>query len=106
MTNSTDSKYQIETLKQLDKQTLGIVWKDGHTSRLAVRLLRLKCPCAQCVDEMTGVVLLKDAQVPMDISPTNIEPVGLYALRFRWSDGHNTGIYTFEKLRDLDQELS
>lgn len=105
MTNSNDLKYQIETLKQLDKQTLSIAWKDGHESRLAVRVLRLKCPCAQCIDEMTGEVLLKDEQVAADICPINIEPVGHYALRFRWSDGHDTGIYTFERIRALDQEL-
>jgi len=104
MTNVDHSKYQVETLKQLDKTTLGIRWKDGHQSRLPVRLLRLKCPCAKCVDEMTGKLLLKEGQVPADVRPMKIEAVGHYALRFRWSDGHDTGIYTFETLRALEQK--
>ena len=102
MTNVDHSKYQVETLEQLDKATLGIRWKDGHQSRLSVRLLRLKCPCAKCVDEMTGKLLLKEGQVPADVRPMKIETVGHYALRFRWSDGHDTGIYTFEFLRTLE----
>jgi DUF971 family protein len=98
------NQYQVESLKQIDKTTLGITFKDGHQSRLPVRLLRLKCPCAKCIDEMTGEVLIKEGQVPADVRPIKIEPVGRYALRFRWSDGHDTGIYTFESLRALEQK--
>ena len=93
--------FLIQGLKQLDKTTLGVTWHDGGQSRLPVRLLRLKCPCAQCVDEMTGKVILQEEQVPADIQPIKIEPVGHYALRFHWNDGHDTGIYTFKLLRSL-----
>ena len=103
MINAENSKYQVEALKQLDDQTLGITWKDGQQCQIAVRQIRLYCPCAQCVDEMTGKVLLKDEQVPADIRPIKIEPVGHYALRFLWSDGHDTGLYTFERLRELGE---
>ena len=93
---------QVESLEQIDKTTLGITWKDGHQSQWRVRELRLKCPCAMCVDEMTGKVLLKEENVPADVRPMKIEPVGRYGLRIRWSDNHDTGIYTFEALRALE----
>lgn len=106
MSPSAKSSHKIQSLKQLDKTTLGITWHDDHQSRLPVRLLRLKCPCARCVDEMTGKVILKDEHVPKDVRPIKIEPVGHYALRILWSDGHDTGIYTFEVLRRLGEARS
>ena len=63
------------------------------------RALRLACPCAECVEEMTGQPLLDASRVPMDIKPLQLELVGSYALRVRWSDGHATGLFTWETLR-------
>jgi ATP-binding protein involved in chromosome partitioning len=63
--------------------------------------LRLACPCAMCIDEMTGRPLLQPASVPTDIRPLSIALVGTYGLRIAWSDGHGTGIYTFDRLREL-----
>lgn len=50
---------------------------------------------------MAGQLRLREASSSPDVSPLAIEPVGRYALRFQWSDGHATGIYTFEYLREL-----
>ena len=50
---------------------------------------------------MTGQQRLREASISPEVSPLAIDPVGRYALRFRWSDGHSTGIYTFEHLREL-----
>ena len=86
-------------LKQLGPSQLGIVWNDGHESVYEVRTLRLDCHCAQCIDEWTHEKVLKDESVPSDVRPRKIESVGRYALKIDWSDGHNTGIYTFEQLR-------
>ena len=61
----------------------------------------MNCPCAGCVDEMTGVRMLTEAMVPEGVYPLAIEYVGRYALQFYWSDGHSTGIYSFELLRRL-----
>ena len=73
----------------------------GHVGRFDARGLRLACPCAGCVDEMTGRPLLDPASVPLEVGAAAIEPVGAYGLRFRWSDGHETGIYSFRYLREL-----
>lgn len=48
---------------------------------------------------MTGVPLLDASRVPDDIRPLQLELVGSYALRVRWSDGHATGLFTWEALR-------
>lgn len=64
------------------------------------RALRLACPCAECVEEMSGRALLDPSRVPADVRPVSIQLVGTYGIRVRWSDGHDTGIYTFERLRE------
>jgi DUF971 family protein len=71
----------------------------GHSWLYPARELRLACPCAGCVEEMTGRGLLNPATVAADVRPESLELVGSYGLRIRWSDGHDTGIYTFEQLR-------
>ncbi|MFQ5698979.1 MAG: DUF971 domain-containing protein [Myxococcota bacterium] len=83
---------------------LQIEWADGTCHRYPVRALRLACPCARCVEEMTGRPLLREEDVPADVRPIRITPVGLYAIAIQWSDGHDTGIYTFEWLRTLGQQ--
>lgn len=76
-------------------------WKDGHDSLYTGYALRLGCGCAQCVDELSGQKRLREESISRDVRPLAIEPVGRYALRFRWTDGHSTGIYPFEHLRAL-----
>ena len=80
-----------------------IEWLDGHESYLNVRMLRLACPCASCVDEWSGERILQSDKIPNDIHPVRIESVGRYAIQISWSDGHETGIYPFRQLRKLDQ---
>ena len=84
-----------------DDARLQIQWRDGRTSEFWPRDLRLLCPCAGCVDELTGVRTLRAEAVDEEVYPTAIHYVGRYALQFVWSDGHSTGIYTFEYLRGL-----
>jgi len=77
---------------------IGIVWDDGQESYHRGYDLRCACPCAKCVDEVTGEKLLRDERVPRDIRALEFHPVGNYGISIRWSDGHDTGIYTFEFL--------
>lgn len=86
-----------------DEAALMIRWADGHESVFRPHFLRVNCPCAGCVDEMTGVRMLKPEMIPSGIYPLAIEYVGRYALQFRWSDGHSTGLYSFELLRGLSE---
>lgn len=84
-----------------DGTMLRIRWHDGHESQYTPWELRLACPCAGCVDEMTGKRMLRPETMDPGVHPVEITYVGRYALRFRWSDGHDTGIYPFEFLRRL-----
>ena len=88
-----------------DGTRLRIRWKDGVTSELEPWFLRTRCPCAGCVDEMTGIRTLQPGSVAPDIYPQAIHYVGRYALQFMWSDGHSTGLYPFELLRRLAEEV-
>jgi DUF971 family protein len=82
-------------------ETITIRWSDQHISRYAARDLRLACRCAGCVDEWTHQSLIKADLVPVTLKPKSIEVMGNYALHFDWSDGHNTGIYTYDFLREV-----
>lgn len=86
-----------------DGTRLAIQWQDGAAHEFVPRDLRLVCPCAGCVEEMTGRRILVAEMVPEDVHPTAIHYVGRYALQFIWSDGHSTGIYPYEYLRRLGE---
>ncbi len=84
-----------------DGGALILRWADGAEQRLADRDLRLACQCAQCRDEMSGARLLQPGNVPLDLAITRVWSVGNYALGMAFSDGHDTGIYTFKALRAM-----
>ena len=88
---------------EIQEQAIVILWDDGHRSPYPHRFLRLRCPCASCVDEMTGRPRLDPDTVPQDVSALDQMQVGNYALQFLWSDAHYTGIYPFDVLRRLCQ---
>ncbi len=92
---------RADVLVTIEGRDLRIEWPDGQKSHFPGRFLRLECRCAYCSDELTGKNILREDQVPEDVSPLGIDPVGRYGIRIRWSDGHATGIYTFERLRQL-----
>ena len=78
-----------------------ITWPDGRTDRLPFHTVRCACPCAVCVSELTGQRLLDPANISQEIQPTAVELAGNYALKVRWSDGHDTGLFSWPHLRRL-----
>ena len=80
---------------------LEITWGDEAPRRHDVRQLRCECTCAGCVDEMTGVRTLDVAAVPQTVGITKMELVGNYAVKFVFSDGHDTGIYSWNRLYQM-----
>lgn len=88
-------------IRRVEDRELHVVWADGHRSIYPNKYLRQHCACAGCVHEWTGERLLDPRTVPDDIRALEISLVGRYAVQFRWSDGHATGIYPFERLRAL-----
>ena len=93
-------------LMRRDPRTLSLLWQDGHRDDLDVRDLRLACRCALCVEEMSGRKLLDPQTVRADVSPRQITSIGHYAIQFDWNDGHNSGIYAFNDLRDLGERAA
>ena len=90
-----------KSINVTEADELEIVWKDDAVSRYTPRQLRLACPCAQCVEEWSGNNLLDPDSVPENILLLNTDLVGRYALTFKWSDFHETGIFSFDLLRSL-----
>ena len=84
-------------------------WGDGLESYINLKILREKCPCADCEGEkdVFGNIYKGDTK-PMNENSfllKGIQPVGYYALRPFWNDGHHSGIYSFEFLRTLCENL-
>lgn len=80
---------------------LQITWPDGRVVCYPFKGIRIACACASCVDEFTGKRLLDPASIPDDIGIESMALVGAYAVRIRWTDGHDTGLYTWERLRSI-----
>jgi DUF971 family protein len=102
---------QPTKLELIEGPRLRITWSDGQVCDYAVRELREKCPCATCREKRNApppsplqlpIISAAEAQ-PLRI--TAMKPVGNYAYSIDFSDGHNTGIYTLESLREMGQEV-
>ncbi len=93
-------QYEAEKIEN-QETTINFEWKDGSKSSLDVFSLRTQCPCAVCVDENSGKRILKAEQVPLTIKALSLKPVGRYGISIHFSDGHNTGIFTFERLKAI-----
>jgi DUF971 family protein len=86
------------------EQVLEVTWPDGRVDRFGYRSLRGQCPCASCRDEWTGERILKEDSIRPDIKLEAMQPVGTYAVQLGWNDGHSSGLYTWELLRNLGGE--
>ncbi len=96
-------------VKKTEGTGVEIDWKDGHKSTWNFRWLRDACPCATCHEEREksgrspgepkpkAPVLLAMYEAPP--RPLEVTPVGNYAIRFKWNDGHESGLYSFDYLR-------
>ena len=86
----------------LDKTEVRFVWDEGDEQVVSARALRLLCTCAHCQSEATGERILDASSVPDDVSVTHMELTGNYGVNIHFSDGHTTGIYRFQLIRELD----
>jgi DUF971 family protein len=99
-------------LELAGEHRLRITWNDEQVREYTVRELRDACPCATCREKRNAppasplqlpIISAAEAQ-PLRI--TAMKPVGNYAYSIEFSDGHNTGIYTLETLRQMGQEVA
>ncbi|MGA0034276.1 MAG: gamma-butyrobetaine hydroxylase-like domain-containing protein [Burkholderiales bacterium] len=91
------------TLHQASR-LLEISFADGKTFRLPCEFLRVFSPSAEVRGHGPGQEVLQTGK--RDVGITAVEPVGQYAIQLRFSDGHDTGIYSWDLLYDygLQQE--
>jgi DUF971 family protein len=93
-------------LKKEGEDRLVIEWNDGHRGEYLWTHLRKECPCAGCKEARLQPAdpfrILKPSEVE-PLKAVSISPIGYYAYKIAWSDGHDTGLYTLEHLRELCQ---
>jgi DUF971 family protein len=83
---------------------LAVVWEDGHESFFPLEYLRRHCPCANCKGETVGNQHFRPEPqrfTALSFQLRAVEPVGGYAVRPIWNDGHATGLFAFDYLRRL-----
>lgn len=92
-------------IKVKDKKNLYILWDDNSESMVLLSELRKRCPCANCQAERqkrasSYIPLYSTVQLTLK----DIRVVGSYALQLYWQDGHDTGIYIYDFLKQLGDE--
>ena len=80
-------------------EILKVTWDDGHRSVFSLKYIRGFCPCAECQGHSAGDWTYIECETPPVLE--EIQEVGNYAISLRWQDGHETGIYSWEVLREL-----
>ena len=112
---STQTVTDPEHIAVSKSRGIEIDWKDGHHSSYGIDYLRDWCPCATCAGTHgteprpktagNSGASAKPANPFQMYKPRermlNIEPVGNYALRIKWADGHDAGIYSYSHLRQI-----
>ena len=81
-------------------------WKDRHHSEYGLQYLRDNCPCAACTGAHGTPPAPKSAGGPFQmytpaLKMSGVNPVGNYAIRIEWNDGHSTGIYSYQHFRRI-----
>jgi len=89
-----------ESIEINDRNEFLVAWQ-GTLAVIPALRLRDACPCAECIEEGTGRKLLRTETIPEDIRALEVKPVGNYAVQIRWSDGHGSGIYSWDTLRRI-----
>lgn len=83
---------------------LALAWADGAETYISLEQLRKNCPCAVCQGEPDALGRIAKPSVThtdRSFQLISVQQVGGYALQLKWADGHSTGIYTFDFLRNL-----
>ena len=109
MTSEQTTPVRLD-LKRDEKLT--IAWQDGTVSIFPLVLLRKMCPCAMCKDQReaeakrpkTSLSVLPETFVGGNPTVVDAQLVGNYAMKITWSDQHDTGIYSFQYLREIAPE--
>lgn len=91
--------YPTEIRRLPESRRIRVTWDDGHIAEYDYDYLRGYCPCAACQGHGAGEVQFQPPASPVEALA--IQPVGNYAVSIQWSDGHASGIYRFEFMRQI-----
>lgn len=80
---------------------MSMSWNNGGQYVVPYVEIRYYCPCAGCVDEHTGERTIQKSSINPDLRATDVQLIGRYAIQISWSDGHNTGMYHYDRLFEL-----
>ena len=99
---------QPTALKLTEQRSLEIVWNDGKKMDYPFGVLRTACPCATCREKKRaestkpkGLLQVLTAAETIPLVVTQMRPVGNYAYNIGFSDGHSSGLFTMELLREI-----
>ena len=92
---------KIINFEILNESILSVTWSDNHSCYLILEDIRDACPCATCKAAQKGFKKKIKLQNNLSYQLVSVEEVGNYALKFKWEDGHETGIYSYESLLKL-----
>lgn len=93
--------HPVEIEYHSEHDVLKMVFSDDHVAEYPTPYLRGYCPCARCQGHSGSEPEWQPIERRRQIEVVDIEQVGSYALSITWGDGHDTGIYSFEKLREM-----
>ena len=91
----------------VNEYLLTVTWTDDVKTEYPASFLRAMCQCASCVSEVTGETLIdrKALMNKTSLRFASAEPQGHYAIALGFSDGHNSGIFTFEYLNKIKNDI-
>lgn len=99
---------QPTELKLSEQRSLEIIWSDGKKMDYPYCVLRMACPCATCREKKRaetakpkGLLQVLSAAETVPLAVTQMRPVGNYAYNITFSDGHSSGLFTMELLREI-----
>ncbi len=113
METSTSHPPMPTAIERIDPASIQIVWSDGSALRYGASRLRHQCPCSTCNEKRRAdrekpksllPVLSASDTIPLTIM--HMRPVGNYAYNIGFSDGHSSGLFTMELLRELGEPSS
>src|SRR5690606_8375561 len=86
-----------------DSKAVTLKWDNRQVWKVGNRELRASCQRALCINELTGEEVLDPSEINAAMAPTQITPLGNYAIGRTWNDGHSSGIYPYKRIKELHE---